>query len=146
MVAETASWQEMPCLEWTGYRRRNGYGWTKVRHQTVYVHRLMWEECFGHLAPGECVLHHCDNRACRQPLHLFKGSKSDNTYDMLAKGRNWNGRGVRGGRRIAYATTRWARNRDACMECGVATRPHNGRGLCTTCYGRMRTRERRVAA
>jgi predicted XRE-type DNA-binding protein len=34
-----------------------------------------------------CVLHHCDNRRCCNPDHLFLGSKKDNAQDALRKGR-----------------------------------------------------------
>jgi hypothetical protein len=39
------------------------------------------------LKPGEIACHHCDNRLCVNPEHLFAGSHRDNVQDCIAKGR-----------------------------------------------------------
>jgi hypothetical protein len=79
----------MPCEEWTGRLSTKGYGTTSTRtRRQVYVHRLTWEECFGDaLTHDDVIAHHCDNRLCRQPLHLFKTDIAGNNRDMFAKGR-----------------------------------------------------------
>lgn len=37
------------------------------------------------------MLHHCDNRACCNPGHLFLGTGIDNRLDCVAKGRHSRG-------------------------------------------------------
>lgn len=35
------------------------------------------------------MLHRCDNPPCTNPEHLFLGTRADNVYDMLQKGRQY---------------------------------------------------------
>lgn len=44
------------------------------------------------------VCHHCENRRCVRPGHLFLGTALDNTRDMFAKGRANKTRGEGTGR------------------------------------------------
>jgi hypothetical protein len=76
-------WSTVPCDLWTG--PTNGrYGLASRR---VYVHRKAWEETYGPIPDGLDVCHHCDTPLCREPLHLFLGTRSDNMADARAKGR-----------------------------------------------------------
>ncbi len=83
----TSLWQRVAyqpdCWEWIGARTSAGYGLMDGR----YVHRLAWELTRGPIPKGVLVLHHCDNRVCVRPSHLFLGSYLDNVRDMIAKGR-----------------------------------------------------------
>lgn len=95
MSSDAPDWREMPCLEWQGKRDRAGYGRMRRDRRYWLVHRLTWAECFGPIPDNLCVLHHCDNPSCRQPLHLFVGTRGDNNRDMAQKGRHVGYRGHR---------------------------------------------------
>ena len=73
------------CWPWIGSRSTTGYGavWTDGR--ATKAHRAAYEALHG---PTDArVLHVCDNPPCCNPAHLFAGSPSDNSRDMVAKGR-----------------------------------------------------------
>ena len=78
---------EDECWEWQAATVQ-GYGLigvdgteTERAHRVSY--RLEVEE------PGDdLVLHHCDNRACVNPNHLYLGDQEDNMEDMFERGRD----------------------------------------------------------
>ncbi len=86
------------CWTWTGARCSSGYGQLRVEGRLVSSHRMAWMLSVGTIPGGLCVLHHCDNRSCVRPDHLFLGTRDDNTKDMDAKGRRRSPRGASHGR------------------------------------------------
>ena len=77
------------CWEWTGsVAKTYGKFWDGKR--SVRAHRFSWELHNGREVPaGKCICHHCDNRLCVRPDHLFDGTQKDNVHDARAKGRLW---------------------------------------------------------
>jgi hypothetical protein len=78
-----------PCWIWTAAKTSAGYGVLATGHSNpTLAHRIAWELSNGRSADNRlCVCHHCDNRVCVRPDHLFIGTYQDNILDMLQKGR-----------------------------------------------------------
>jgi hypothetical protein len=84
-----------PCIEWTGPLDGKGYGKQRIQGRLVGSHRLAFAAAHGPIPVGLDVLHRCDNPPCVNPDHLFLGTAADNARDMVAKGRQRNGRSAR---------------------------------------------------
>ena len=85
------------CWEWRGDTFNHGYGRVYENGVAVLAHRFSWKLHNGPIPDGPhrgtmCVCHHCDNRKCVNPRHLFLGTQSDNIEDMVTKSRQAKGR------------------------------------------------------
>ncbi|HEY1646299.1 MAG TPA: HNH endonuclease [Candidatus Saccharimonadales bacterium] len=79
------------CWLWSGVINYAGYGQVKYKGKQWRVHRLMFSLAYPEipLSHKDHICHICDIRNCFNPLHLFKGTASDNQKDCVAKKRHW---------------------------------------------------------
>ena len=79
---------EQGCLEWTGQKTYRGYGTISYKGKINRVHRISAWLHYGFDITNRDIFicHHCDNRICFEPKHLFIGTHTENMRDA---GRKW---------------------------------------------------------
>lgn len=75
------------CWPWIGNMGTDGYGKFWIDGTSKHASRVAWELANGPVADGMHVCHRCDNPRCVRPSHLWLGTASDNSRDMMEKGR-----------------------------------------------------------
>lgn len=78
------------CWNWKGKTKKDGYVIIHYRGKYQPLHRVSYEIYKGKIPSNQYICHHCDNRKCCNPDHLFAGTLSDNMKDMMKKGRGKN--------------------------------------------------------
>jgi hypothetical protein len=115
-VSEDRFWSKVDtsgeCWEWTA-AISGGYGRFKYDGAVTYAHRASWRMHFGDIPSELQVCHHCDNRRCVRPAHLFLGTVMDNAHDAMRKGRRRVSNDPATVRRRAYYRAYFKRRRQA---------------------------------
>jgi hypothetical protein len=75
------------CWIWNGANDRNVYRQFWLNGRNVQATHIALALDGRPLRPGFDALHHCDNKPCCNPRHLYEGTDVDNVRDMYQRGR-----------------------------------------------------------
>ena len=88
---------EDDCWKWRGAEAQ-GYGQFNISGKIYKTHRVSYYLITKVNLKELCVCHHCDNRKCCNPNHLFLGTHQDNMLDRDNKNRGVTFKGEEHGR------------------------------------------------
>ena len=76
------------CWNWRRSLNTHGYGQARHLNGTYAAHRLAFILKYPQkIISKKLICHHCDNRACINPKHLYVGTPLSNMQDMIKRGR-----------------------------------------------------------
>lgn len=75
------------CWTWDNLSHSGGYREIYIKPNKLLAHRVACMLGHGCIPEGMFVCHHCDNRGCIRPSHLFLGTSKDNMVDASNKKR-----------------------------------------------------------
>ncbi len=81
------------CWICVSHLEQKSTGYTKCdfkidgKSKTISLHRATYMHYHGEIKGNNVVMHSCDDPMCFNPDHLSQGTRSDNTQDMIKKGR-----------------------------------------------------------
>lgn len=107
------------CWNWIGAcrgGRHNQYG----NFRGNMAHRVSWEMLNGPIPDGRHICHKCDNPKCVRPDHLFVGTNTENSHDMMRKGRRKTDRTPEEIDEIRWLVAMGARQSDVAAEYGAS--------------------------
>lgn len=115
------------CWEWQGALNATGYGQLTYQGKHLTAHRFSYTHLVEPIREGFWILHHCDNRICVNPEHLYQGTPINNRADMLER----SGWSHPWGKRIActkghpYEEGSYRINKtDGSRECRICNKEH----------------------
>lgn len=74
------------CWEWQGGKSCEGYGTCGIGYGAQTAHRASYLAFKGEIPKGLFICHHCDNKSCINPDHLYAGTAKDNSRDAVERG------------------------------------------------------------
>jgi hypothetical protein len=84
-LERVSDWRLASCAEWTGKLNKDGYQVIFWEHKSAIASRVSFFLTRGHY-PLNLACHHCHNRRCVHPDHVYDGSVVENTRDRLRRG------------------------------------------------------------
>lgn len=74
------------CWQWLASIRGDGYGQYHFDERNQGAHRVAFQLAIGEIPNGLHVCHHCDNKECVNPDHLYLATNRQNLIDAGRRG------------------------------------------------------------